>query len=304
MSWLRNKKISFRCRHTEDIVIVYLLEDKIVRHFVGLRIITLLLVFVLVVSSCATSDNKATDTGFGFIAEAVSEGILLTFSNIPSDSVRLFIAVQSWDDTGEMGHYNRISSFADIRDASFPYGAISSFQLERVKETGRVIFPIVQMGQKYTISASVQSRSDLDNGIEPVFIEVEVTAENGIYFNRDGVQFELNDTNSAVTLHSMPLFSSSVVFHAQKIEFNTVVSVMDVGSISVGTHHIPAGLSSDGLTWTFQPQMTDSLRADNNGWLQSGSYYPAWSVVYANIVHDDIVWSVEIAKTSIFDFSL
>jgi len=268
-------------------------------HFKALRSISLILGFSLVIFGCATSKNQVLDSHFRFTAEAVSEGILLTFSNIPSDSVRLFISVQLWDDTGEIGHYNCISSLADIRDASFPYRAISSLQLERVKETGRVIFPIVQAGQKYTISAFVQSRSDIDNGFYSVFIDVEVIAENGIYFNRDEVQFKLNDTNSSVTLHSMPLFSSDVVFHAQKIGFYTVI-----GSISVGTQHIPSGLSSDGLTWTFEPQMTDSLRDYNNDWLQSGSYYPAWSVVFANIIHDDIIWSVEIAKTPIFDFSL
>ena len=274
------------------------------RHLRVLRIMALLSVFVPVVFSCATGNNRAADTGFGFTAEAVSEGILLTFSNIPSDSVRLFVSVQSWDGTGEREYYNSISSFADIRDASFPYGAVSSLQLERVRETGRVVFPIVKAGQKYTISASVQTRSDIDNGTDPVFIYAEVIAENGISFDREGVQFELDKTNSAVTLHSAPLFSSDVIFHAQKMDFSVVISIMGMGSIGVSTHHIPAGLSYDGLTWAFEPQMTDSLRADNNNWLHSGSYYPAWAVAFANIIHDGIVWSVEIAKTQMFDFSL
>ena len=60
----------------------------------------------------------------------------------------------------------------------------------------------------------------------------------------------------------------------------------------------------NGLTWTFEPEMTGSLRKNNNDWLQDGNYYPAWAMAYANIIHDGIIWSIEIAKTPIFNFSL
>ena len=272
-----------------------------IQHF---KVIFLLSVFVLFVFGCATNKSEVTDAGFGLTAEVISEGILLIFYNIPPDSIRLFISIQSWDDTGEFGSYHMISSFADIRDASFLGGAISSLQLERIKGNGRIIFPIVQAGQKYTISASIQTRYDIDNDITPTFIYTEIIAENGIYFNREDLQFEVNETNTAVTLHSVPVFSSDVVFCSQKIGFSVFISVGESRSISVATHHIPDGLSSDGLTWTFEPQMTDNLRENNNNWLQSGNYYPAWARAYANIIHDGIIWSVEIAKTPVFNFSL
>ena len=50
--------------------------------------------------------------------------------------------------------------------------------------------------------------------------------------------------------------------------------------------------------------MTEFLRMDNVGWLEAGSYYRAWGTAYANIIYDDIRWSVEIAKTPEFVFSL
>ncbi|MCL2592008.1 MAG: hypothetical protein FWD82_01460 [Defluviitaleaceae bacterium] len=269
-----------------------------------LRAISLLLIFSFITFSCTRNKNQIASSDFGLTAEAISEGLLLTFNNIPSDTIRLFIHVQSWCDTETLeSSHDIIASFADIRDASFSVGERHSIKLEQVKETGKVIFPIAQAGQKYRISALVQTRSDINNEVVPVFIETEVIAKNGIHFNKDDVRLELYN-NSAVTLSSVPLFSSEIVFDTQKFSFGVTIMVGETGSIGIGTHHIPDGLSSDGLTWVFEPQMTDNLRSNSNGWLESGNYYPAWAIAYANILHDDILWFVEIAKTPEFSFSL
>jgi len=262
-------------------------------------------VFSLVTFGCATGKNQVTGAVFGFTAEAVPEGLLLSFNNIPPDSIRLFISVHSWGDKEELenGH-DIVSSYADIRDASFSRGGIHSLQLEKVKETGKVIFPIVQPGQKYYISAMVQTKADIDNDVIPIFIDKEIIAENGIYFNKEHVTLELNNTNSAVTLLSEPLFSSDVIFNTQKYDFSVTIIAKENGSIGLGTHHIPAGLSSDGLSWVFEPYMTENLKINNGGWLESDNYYPAWVKVYVNIIHDNIIWSVEIAKTPEFNFTL
>lgn len=278
------------------------------QYFRALRIISLVLAFVMVtfgLMSCAGRAASENDTDFGFTAEAVSEGILLTFNNIPPDSIRLFISVQSWDDTEKLkSSYDLVSSIADIRETSCPGRGAHSLQLERVKETGKVFFPIVQAGQKYRISASIQTRSDIDNETIPTFIENEVIAKNGIYFNREDVILELNDTNSTVTLLSEPLFSSEVNFYTNKFDFGVTIVIDEQGSIGTGTHHIPEGLSSDGLTWTFEPQMSENLRRHHGDLFESGKSYSAWAVTYVNIIYDDIVWSVEIAKTPKFNFSL
>ncbi|MCL2293671.1 MAG: hypothetical protein FWC36_02230 [Spirochaetes bacterium] len=50
--------------------------------------------------------------------------------------------------------------------------------------------------------------------------------------------------------------------------------------------------------------MTENLRKNNGGWLETGTYYTAWVVAYANIIYDGILWSVEIAKSPEFEFSL
>jgi hypothetical protein len=280
------------------------------QHFKVLRTISLSLVFALVafsllVSSCTKSRNNIVSTDFGITAEAITEGLLISFSNIPSDTIRLFISVNSWDDSEETENsYNIFSSFADIRDASFTSGGIYSLQLEKIKETGKTIFPMVQAGQKYIVSAMLQTKSDIDNEVIPIFIEVETIAENGIYFNRNDIELGLNINNSAVTLHTEPLFSSDVIFYTQKYDFGVSIMVKENGSIGLGTHHIPEGLSADGLTWAFEPQMTEILTNHNDGWLETGNYYPAWISAYVNIIHDDIIWFYEIAKTPVFNYSL
>ena len=276
--------------------------------FRALRAVPLVLFFVLVVFGCATGRDHAADAGFGMTATAVPEGILLTFSNIPDDAVRLFVNVSSWSDAEEAAdRHDIISAYADIVDESF-FSARPSFQLERLRETGRVVFPIVQAGQRYRISAMVATRQDhelmMDDVSGQIWVEAEGVAEGGIYFNRADVALALNDTNSAVTITSEPIFTSDVTFHAQKYSFGVTILVGEHSSIGVGDHHIPQGLSADGLTWTFEPQMTENLIKDASEWLESGVLYTAWVTAYVDIIYDDITWSVEIAKTPRFAFSL
>jgi DNA-binding CsgD family transcriptional regulator len=281
---------------------------KKVQNLKAIRIISLFLVLTLTIGFVTVklvSGNWQNNMGFGMTAETVPEGILLSFSNIPSDTIRLFISVNSFDEIEETKNgYNIFSSFADIRDTSFPGGGIYSLQLETIKEAGKIIFPMVQAGQKYNVSAMLQTKSDIDNGIISTFFEVETIAENGIYFNRNDIELGLNINNSAVTLYTEPSFSSDLNFYNQKYGFGVTIMVKENGSIGLDTHHIPEGLSADGLTWTFEPIMTKNFANDNRGWLEKGNYYPTWISAYVNFIHDDIIWFSEIAKTPVFDYSL
>ncbi|MDR0447978.1 MAG: hypothetical protein LBH07_04855 [Treponema sp.] len=274
--------------------------------FKVLRTIFFILGFALVSFGCATSKNHVANKDFGLMAEAVPDGILLTFSNIPSDAVRLFIFVSYWDNEEYESSRNIISSIADIRDISLPAEGSHSIQLDKVKETGKIIIPIVRIGKKYWISATVYNKQEHELLMSDLYywkpsIETEFIAENGIYFNKDSIKFELNYTNSAVTLSSEPIFSTEVIFCTQKYNFGIVIIVPE-GSVSTWTHHIPDGLSSDGLSWTFEPQMTDEFK--DIEWLKNGSSYTAWAKAEVNIIHDGITWSIEIAKTPEFTYSL
>jgi hypothetical protein len=280
------------------------------QHFKVLRSIALLLVFAMAIFSCATSKNQVTNADFGMTAESVSEGILLTFKNIPSDAIRMTIHFTYFDTEEDISPHSIISSFADLRDTSFTTGSFSSIQLERVKQTGKVIFPIVQTGQEYTVFAYVYTQHDhelmLNNAgnFQPIMAQTVIIPQNGTFFNKDDIRLVLNNTISNMTLSSEPVFSSAVTFGSQKYSFGVTVIVPEIGSIGVADHHIPQGLSSDGLTWLFEPEMTRNLRENNNGWLEKGTSYSAWASAYANIIFDYILWNVQIARTHEFNYSL
>jgi len=273
------------------------------QHFKTLRIISLILVFALVTFGCAISKNNAANADFGINAETVPEGILLTLSNIPSDATHLWISVISWGDTEEqVDHY---SAYANITDTSVQGRANSTQQLEKVRQNGKIIFPILQAGIKYRFTASVFNDREFRDNFMHRNAYTDIVADNGIYFNRSDVKFELNDTYSVVTISSEPKFSSDVIFDDQKYSFSVRILVEDM-TIGVADHHYPDGLAPDGLTWAFEPQMTDDIRIANNdrNWLEIGSYYSAWAEAYTNIIYDDIKWCIEIAKTPEFNYSL
>jgi hypothetical protein len=281
------------------------LGGKIMQHLKALRTFSLILGFALVTFGCATSKNQAYGSGFGFTAESVSEGILLTFSNIPSDAIRMTIHVTATD---EINH-GVSSSMADLRDASFTGGAISSIQLKRVKQSGKVVFPIVQAGKEYTVSAYAYNKKEHelmlrnDENHREVSAHTVIIPENGTFYNQDDVIIKLNNAVSMVNLSSEPVFTSNVTFAAPKYSFGVTIIIPETGSIGVADYHYPGSLSSDGLTWVFEPQMTETLR-NTSSWLENGINYSAWANVSANIIFDDIFWCVEIAKTPEFNYFL
>jgi hypothetical protein len=287
---------------------------KKMQNFKALRartwgVISLIAVIALVIGFTAimlVSENRENNLDFGIAAEPVPDGILLTFSNIPEDTVRLFVHVSHWENEEYDSSRNINSSIADIRDISLATERHHSIQLDKLKKTEKLIIPIFDIGQKYWISATVYNKQEHELLMSDLYywkpgIETELIADNGIYFNKDGINFELNNNNSTVSLSSGPMFSSDVVYCSQKFNFGIVIIVPE-GSVSKWTHHIPEGLSSDGLNWTFEPRM--SYEFQNVEYLKNGHYYTAWAIAEANIIYDDITWSIEIAKTPVFTYSL
>jgi hypothetical protein len=290
------------------------LGGKIMHHFKALRTRTrfaissiLGLCFALITFGCATGESQVTDEDIGLKAEAVPEGILLTFRNIPSDATHMWIQASSWDGTSER-HNGEHYSYAGITSPSVQGWVNSSPQLEKVKQTGKVIFPIVQAGQSYHFSIHVynQRERESNGNIHYRTAETECIAKNGIYFDRDLVKLTLNDTNSAVTLSSEPEFSAEVTFDIQKYSFGVRISAPENRSIGYKDHHIPQGLSTDGKAWTFEPEFTQGIKDDSVAmdWMEGGVNYSTCAEAMVNIIYDDIRWSVEIARTPEFTFSL
>ena len=237
--------------------------------------------FALAIFGCASNKAQQSNANIGLKAEAVTEGIRLTFDNIPAETARIFLSVS---ESGEMENvtspHELISKYSDIKDDS----------LEQVKRTGIVIFPFVKTGQKYTIHAAFQN-GDFED-IASVYVQ-ECIPYSGIYFG-NGIELSLNETYSNVTLSSEPVFSAEVEYAPLKYNFRASID-WDGANIGAGEKPINA------LTWNFEPLITDALK--EGGHLASGNY-PAYITAFCNVIYDNVTWEVEIAKTNIFTFSL
>jgi hypothetical protein len=234
----------------------------------------------LAIFGCASNKAQQTNANIGLKAEAVTEGIRLTFDNIPAETARIFLSVY---ESGEIENvpspHELISKYSDIKDDS----------LEQVKQTGTVIFPFVKAGQKYSILTVLQNRAFED--IASVY--VECIPYSGNYFG-NGIELSFNETHSSVTLSSEPVFSAEVKYAPQKYNYRASI---DWDGANIGAGEKPVNT----LTWNFEPLITDALKED--GHLTSGDY-PAYITAFCNIIYDNLTWEVEIAKTNVFIFSL
>jgi hypothetical protein len=251
------------------------------QHYKALRIISLILGLAMV--GCATSKNQVFGMEIGLKAEAVPEGISLTFDNIPREASRLFISFSEWDKIEEITSlHDIISTYADIR------GGL----LEQVKNSGKVILPFVKAGHNYSIWAHFQKDDFQD--IEGAEARTECTPYSGIYFS-EGLKLELNKTHTGVTLSSEPEFSKEVQYAPDKFEYSVKIDLSEYGSLGYSDK------STDGLHWDFEPQMTNDLIEGE--YLQSGNY-TAYVTAYRNVIYNNVTWAVEIAKTPEFIYSL
>lgn len=254
----------------------------------ALRIISLVMGFVLVTFGCATSKSRQ---NIGLKAETVPEGISLTFDYIPPETTSLFIGIQRGLEK---------SPPANPHNVIFNYSSITGDSLEQVKKIGRIVFPIVQSGETYKISAHFNKEGHQPIEGIPEWITVECTAGNGIYFNKN-IELKLDDAHTTVTLSSEPVFSSEVVFDTYKysyditiIQKHTETEVLSMGG-SAGDH------TTNALRCVFEPEWTNLLNEEKS--LESGSY-PAYVTAFCNIIYDNIKWFVEIAKTPEFTYFL
>ena len=276
-------------------------------HLRAFGVITLIFCFLLLVFSCYTNGNHEQDADFGITAEAVPEGLLVHFKNIPAETSHMFISISTTDDTEDLeSPHSLISSFAALTNTDEMNWVGSSLQLEKVKQTGTILFPYVEPGKSYHVSAYVYTLQERelfmkgDENSHQQWASTEVTANSGIYIDNKNVKFELSDDKSAVTMSSQPIFPQGITFADQIYSYAYTIQV-DSGSLGVGDHHIPEGLSPDGLTWVFEPQMSAvNLRVGD--YLEKGASYPAWATAYVNILYDDILWCISIAKTELGEF--
>ena len=264
-------------------------------HFKALMSTSLILSFALVTFGCAASKlvsgkNQVSDMAeIKLSAETVPEGILVTFSNfskIPLEIKDIKVIFRDWGSTEEPDWENAES----LAQFNYVHGLLESFSIngmEQIRQTGTVIFPFVQSGHKYFITALFYNDEDIST------ITTECIADGGIYLNRD-ISLNINNNLTGVELSDEPEFTSDDLFRYQKISYYIVGLISDYWGSVVGSDTI------NDLSWDFEPRFSEVLR--ENG-VANGDY-PAYVGANLIIIYDNISWIMEIAKSPIFTYSL
>jgi hypothetical protein len=230
--------------------------------------ICIILVFVLVFIGCVSHKNISQNDIIGLTVENVPEGILLSFSNIPTETNRMFIhLMESYVD-----NKNPIPLFTDIR----------GIQLDKVKETGRIICPFGQNGVKYIIGVSFNTGENYET---ENWVYSEIIADKGIHSTND-LTLELNNTQTRVMLSAEPIFSSDVQYAAKKYRYTLMVR-----NDENNTSSYSETLDDNTLSWNFRPEFIENI---NNG------NFPAYVTAYCNINYDNMTWIVGIASSDNF----
>ena len=293
----------------------------------SLTAVALIFSFVLVFLGCTVSDNQDKKAKVAVKAEAIPEGICLSFKNIPHDSTRLSIGFMDMDDP----FFSKAGSREYTATAE-----ITGNLLDNVKQTGKVIFPFVRKGHKYNIFTSIKYDYINDEGIyvnfdvKPSTVIIDFTTENGIYFYNE-VTLDVNKNYTVVTLSHEPVFSLPVKNDIPKynysVEISRIVSENESFGMTIGDRN-----EADFLHWNFKPLVSgvikdnyyiwyyrDFLKQEGDiivhweneplsdkviNWFNKLGQHTAYVTAFCNLIYDDISWKVEIAKSPEFKFYL
>ena len=221
-------------------------------------------------------------------AETVPEGILVTFSNysnIPMDVESLKIAFTDWGVIEDPDWENDDPLVFMNTMRNIHISQTWENVIERVRQTGTVIFPFVQPGRKYAITAVFYNDNDIVKSAK-----TECVADRGIYLNRN-ITLNMNNAHTGFALSSKPAFTSDV--QLEQIHYYIVIHKGDY------TEAITSDKTND-LFWNFEPKFSKHLKEVG---VQKGNY-PAYTGACLNIIYDNISWLIEIAKTPVFTYSL
>ena len=264
------------------------------RHVKFFGVISLVFCFVLTFMGCTTGKNQLSGIDVGLKAEAVREGIRLSFDYIPPETNRIFVHLTYWGEGEEPSdHHQLLSSYSDIMGSS----------LDQVKQSREVIFPFVRTNFEYHIAVSFQNAEyEAINGMPELFNTVCIAENNGIFVEND-IALELNENHTSVTLSSQPIFSHEVSPATENYSFIAIIYEANIYGADVSMVE-----KRNDLSWDFEPQMSNGFKdvmqdSETGHYLVRGTY-PTVITVHSNIMHDNIRWEVEIAKSREFTFTL
>ena len=250
---------------------------SIIMKFKHFAVITIFTMSVIILNNACSTGISAVKGQIEISAETVQNGIRMSFSDIPDEISRIFIYLSLSNDNPVDGS----QMFADIRGSS----------LELVKQSKNVVCPFVENNSRYSIIAFLQTGNNQESEI---VTETTATAGDGIR-PINNISLVLNENNSGVILSAPPVFSSGVVHDTNKYMYQATIEIDKTRSIGYGEN------STDALSWTFMPKMTEDFK--NEGIHQTGDF-SAFVTFFCNLVHDNITWMVGVAQTERFTIRL
>ena len=248
--------------------------------------IIMILIFVLATYACSMDEAQSSNGGIGMKAEAVPEGIQLSFDKLSNDINRMFVL---FSHNGEMeivtGTHDIVTTYADLKGSA----------LEDLKAKGSITCPFVRPGKNYYIYVSYEKEgAAYALGLNSNNLTARVVADNGTYFENE-VELSLNESLTGITLSAEPEYPAEVKYAPEKYWYSVNVDLGAMGSLGYSCKNV-----SNPFNWNFEPAFSEELKEGNH--LQSGEY-PAYISAFSTLIYDSVAWNVEIAKTGVFTFS-
>jgi hypothetical protein len=260
----------------------------------------LILAPLLALLACPITETQPKKAEVSLKALSQPQGICLTFNNIPTNTVWVYVQYNDWDGKDAPdNYYHGTSNYAFIQETP---------AIKRLKETNTLILPFVQAGHKYKIYATFFLTKEGETQTQdnkPISLETECIAGNGTYIE-ETVNLNLADTLTGITLSSAPQFSSNVQLAPTETTYKLTLLYSGTGTqfatISIGDKIAKNTLSPNGLTWEFESDMSNYLKEGSQ--IKNSVNYPAYFTAYSNLIYNDITWSIKIEKSREFTYSL
>lgn len=224
--------------------------------------------------------NKGvTETGVKITAKGTSEGVKLSFENIPKDAKYVIVGL------------------ADINADNRPENVIvlSDDSLDALKKTGNLLCPFVKKGHKYYITVYVNT--SYSEAFEKH--TANAIAGGGIYLT-NSPELNFTNENNTLALSEMPVFSEKVFFSKRALfDYSVYVRVDPVLINNDGTYIGGGGeetnrLRSDSV-WSTTAAIKEGV-ADKYSYVFSGDM-PVFGTVHCLLDYGNNEWIVAVAQS-------
>jgi hypothetical protein len=232
----------------------------------------------------------------GMKVETSADALFLLFDSVPEETTGLNVSLEDITGTdfinnsGESRFFIGLSASSSVKNMIKTYQNISGDALKQIKLSRKLKIPFAKTGHRYQVivlfTTNVTESGAGNSVSNRVYTaKTEFTADKGIYFNNEII---LNKNETTVTLSSEPQLPANTEYAPGKYIWSvTVTGDFGLMSFPMQFNDNPSGSS---LSWDYDRFMKEKFAA-----LEGGGH-SASITVFCNVIHDGIIWSIEIPK--------